>query len=165
MWFPTGTGIPELAAVVLKELLTRYFTKHLEVHRSVDAFNFVSQQSDEVRARLNQTEEELKRLKDKAGVSSIVESTANLNAELLKTRDALRAAATEHAEQQALLQEMGKPRPGQDLQTAQASAANSEIVQQYLSIVTRLASLRADRFGARFQIRSKDRTAFGSRRA
>jgi uncharacterized protein involved in exopolysaccharide biosynthesis/Mrp family chromosome partitioning ATPase len=133
---------PELSAVVLKELLTRYFTKHLEVHRSADAFNFVSQQSDEVRARLSQTEEELKRLKDKAGVASIAESTANLNAELLKTRDALRAAATEHAEQQALIREMEKPRPGQDLQNAQASAANREIVQQYLSIVTRLASLR-----------------------
>ena len=40
---------PELATLVLKDLLTRYFTKHLEVHRSADAFNFVSQQSDEVR--------------------------------------------------------------------------------------------------------------------
>ena len=51
---------PELATLVLKELVNRYFTKHLEVHRSADAFNFVSQQSDEVRARLSQTEEELK---------------------------------------------------------------------------------------------------------
>ena len=58
---------PELATLVLKELLTRYFAKHLEVHRSADAFNFVSQQSDEVRARLNQTEEELNRLKKQSG--------------------------------------------------------------------------------------------------
>ena len=47
---------PELATLVLKELISRYFTKHLDVHRSADAFNFVAQQSDEVRARLNQTE-------------------------------------------------------------------------------------------------------------
>jgi Mrp family chromosome partitioning ATPase len=117
---------------------------HLEVHRSADAFNFVSQQTDEVRARLNQTEEELKRAKEKAGVTSVQDSTANLNAELLKIRDALMVAATEHAEQQALLLELERPRPGQDknLQNARTSAANSEIVQQYLSLIARLASLR-----------------------
>ena len=51
---------------MLRELISVYFTKHLEVHRSADAFNFVAQQSDEVRARLNQTEEELKQLKGDA---------------------------------------------------------------------------------------------------
>ena len=30
---------PELAARVLQELVTRYFTKHLEVHRSAGAFD------------------------------------------------------------------------------------------------------------------------------
>jgi uncharacterized protein involved in exopolysaccharide biosynthesis len=135
---------PKLATLVLKELLTLYFAKHLEIHRSADAFNFVSQQSDELRARLNLTEEELKRVKEKAGVTSLPESTANLNAELLKTRAALRAADTEHAEQQALLRELEKPLPGQDekLQNAQTSAANSEVLQQYLSVIARLASLR-----------------------
>ena len=56
---------PELATLVLKELISRYFTKHLDVHRSADAFNFVAQQSDEVRARLNQTEQELNSLRVK----------------------------------------------------------------------------------------------------
>jgi uncharacterized protein involved in exopolysaccharide biosynthesis/Mrp family chromosome partitioning ATPase len=135
---------PELATLVLKELVARYFTMHLEVHRSADAFNLVSQQSDEVRARLNQTEEELKRVKEQAGVTSVQDSTANLNAELLKIRDALMVAATEHAEQQALLLELERPRPGQDknLQNAQTAAADTEIVQQYLSVIARLASLR-----------------------
>ena len=47
---------PELATLVLQELLSRYFVKHLEVHRSAGAFDFVAQQTDQVRARLNQTE-------------------------------------------------------------------------------------------------------------
>ena len=135
---------PELATRVLKELLTLYFAKHLEIHRSADAFNYVSQQSDEVRARLRQTEEDLKRLKEKAGVTSLLNSSANLDAELLKIRDALRATATEHAEQQALLRELEIPPPGQEkkLQNARTAAANSEIVQQYLSLIARLADLR-----------------------
>src|SRR5262249_29030049 len=35
---------PELATLVLQELLSRYFVKHLEVHRSAGAFDFVTQQ-------------------------------------------------------------------------------------------------------------------------
>src|SRR6266576_3973049 len=55
---------PEVATAGLNELVSRYFTKHLEVHRSAGAFDFVSQQSDQIRARLNQTEDALKALKD-----------------------------------------------------------------------------------------------------
>ena len=51
---------PEMATLVLQELLSRYFVKHLEVHRSAGAFDFVTQQTDQVRARLNQTEDALK---------------------------------------------------------------------------------------------------------
>src|SRR5262249_46684440 len=47
---------PEMATLVLQELLSRYFVKHLEVHRSAGAFDFVTQQTDQVRTRLNQTE-------------------------------------------------------------------------------------------------------------
>src|SRR5882724_5679846 len=45
---------PDVATLVLNELVNRYFTKHLEVHRSAGAFDFVSQQTDQVRSRLNQ---------------------------------------------------------------------------------------------------------------
>ena len=62
---------PEVATLVLNELVNRYFTKHLEVHRSAGAFDFVSQQTDQVRSRLNQTEDALKALKAKAEVSLI----------------------------------------------------------------------------------------------
>src|SRR5947199_9902718 len=50
---------PEMATLVLQELLSRYFVKHLEVHRSAGAFDFVAQQTDQVRTRLNQTEDAL----------------------------------------------------------------------------------------------------------
>ena len=62
---------PELATLVLNELLSRYFIKHLEVHRSAGAFDFVSQQTDQVRSRLDQTEDALKALKAKVGIVSL----------------------------------------------------------------------------------------------
>ena len=83
-------------------------------------------------------------MKEKAGVASLRESTANLNAELLKTRDALRAAETEHAEQQALLRELEKPRPGQDknLRNAQLPLQTVKSFSSIMSVIARLANLR-----------------------
>jgi uncharacterized protein involved in exopolysaccharide biosynthesis len=80
---------PQLATLVLNELLNRYFIKHLEVHRSAGAFDFVSQQSDQVRARLNQTEDALKEAKAKVGIVSLADGSAALSAELMKTEEQL----------------------------------------------------------------------------
>ncbi len=96
-------GNPELTTLVLQELLSRYFVKHLEVHRSAGAFDFVAQQTDQVRARLNQTEDALKALREKAGIASLKEGSAALTSELGKTQEALNAAQADLAEQQALV--------------------------------------------------------------
>ncbi|PYK71658.1 MAG: hypothetical protein DME44_07160 [Verrucomicrobia bacterium] len=97
---------PEVTAQVLSELVTRYFTKHLEVHRSAGAFDFVSQQSDQIRARLNQTEDALKALKAKAGVISLADSMASLNTQSSHLEDQLRAAENDLAEQQAKVKQI-----------------------------------------------------------
>ena len=98
---------PQLATLVLNELVNRYFNKHLEVHRSAGAFDFVTQQTDQVRARLNQTEDALKDVKQKAGIVSLTDSNAALSAEVTRTEDQLHAAEAELAEQQARVRQMG----------------------------------------------------------
>src|SRR5262249_20328825 len=82
---------PELAPLVLNELLSRYFVKHLEVHRSAGAFEFVTQQTDQVRSRLDQTEDALKEMKAKVGIVSLADGMTSLSAELSKTQDQLHA--------------------------------------------------------------------------
>src|SRR6266481_647888 len=94
---------PELATLVLQELLSRYFVKHLEVHRSAGAFDFVSQQTDQVRTRLNQTEDALKSLRDKTGIVSLEEGSKALTAEAAKTQEELNAAEAGLAEGKALV--------------------------------------------------------------
>src|SRR5438552_1685331 len=94
---------PQIATLVLQELLSRYFVKHLEVHRSAGAFDFVAQQTDQVRARLNQTEDDLKSLRQKTGIASLKEGSAALTAEAAKTQEQLNAAEADLAEQQALV--------------------------------------------------------------
>jgi len=88
---------PEVATAVLNELVNRYSTKHLEVHSSAGAFDFVSQQSDQIRARLNQTEDALKTLKAKAGVMSLQDSMASISAQSQHLEDQLRAAENDLA--------------------------------------------------------------------
>src|SRR6266498_1387660 len=94
---------PEIATLVLQELLSLYFVKHLEVHRSAGAFDFVAQQTDQVRARLNQTEDALKSLREKTGIASLKEGSAALTSEAAKTQEQLNAAEADLAEQQALV--------------------------------------------------------------
>src|SRR5438094_4203418 len=77
---------PQLATLVLQELLSRYFVKHLEVHRSAGAFDFLSQQTDQVRARLSQTEDALKSLRDKTGIVSLKEGSEALTTGAAKTQ-------------------------------------------------------------------------------
>jgi uncharacterized protein involved in exopolysaccharide biosynthesis/Mrp family chromosome partitioning ATPase len=97
---------PELATLVLQELLSRYFVKHLEVHRSAGAFDFVTQQTDQVRARLNQTEDTLKSLRDKTGMTSLTslkDGSEALKEEAAEIRKQLNTAEAELAEQQAFV--------------------------------------------------------------
>lgn len=93
---------PEMATLVLQELLSLYFVKHLEVHRSAGAFDFVAQQTDQVRARLSQTEDALKALREKTGITSLKEGSMALTSEAAKIQEELNAAQAQLAEQQAL---------------------------------------------------------------
>jgi uncharacterized protein involved in exopolysaccharide biosynthesis/Mrp family chromosome partitioning ATPase len=99
---------PEMATLVLQELLSRYFVKHLEVHRSAGAFDFVTQQTDQVRTRLNQTEDALKSLRDKTGVVSLKDGSTALTAEASKTREEINVAEAELAEAKALVKQKGE---------------------------------------------------------
>src|ERR1700736_2113303 len=97
---------PELTTVVLNELVNRYFNKHLEVHRSAGAFDFVTQQTDQVRARLNQTEDALRDLKEKTGIVSLEASTNTFNAEAERIEEQLHFAEADLAEEQARFRQL-----------------------------------------------------------
>ena len=123
---------PELATVVLNELVNRYFNKHLEVHRSAGAFDFVTQQTDQVRARLNQTEDALRDLKAKAGIVSLEVSTTSLNTEAERVEEQLHFAEADLAEEQARFRQLNSTSggitivPGTDKPAGAAEKSNSD---------------------------------------
>jgi succinoglycan biosynthesis transport protein ExoP len=145
---------PEVATTVLNELVSRYFTKHLEVHRSAGAFDFVSQQSDQIRARLNQTEDALKALKAKAGVMSLKDSMDTLSAQSSHLEDQIRTAENDLAEEQAKVKQIErgdlpdlaetnttKDNP-KDNAPATSAQASTKDIGDYQALVTNLTKLR-----------------------
>ncbi|MDQ3518779.1 MAG: Wzz/FepE/Etk N-terminal domain-containing protein, partial [Gemmatimonadota bacterium] len=116
---------PEVASLVLNELINRYFIKHLEVHRSAGAFDFVSEQSDQVRARLNQTEDALKNLRNKAGLIAIPQTVGALQQEISHMSEALNTAESELAEQRARVNDLVHTSPSATTATGVAAPAVS----------------------------------------
>jgi polysaccharide biosynthesis transport protein len=147
---------PEVATLVLNELVNRYFTKHLEVHRSAGAFDFVSQQTDQIRARLNQTEDALKALKAKAGVMSLADSTSSISTQSAHLDDQLRIAESELAEQVAKVKQiergggpinLNEPEKTNDntkenATTPASPLASNKDIAEYQALGTNLAKLR-----------------------
>jgi uncharacterized protein involved in exopolysaccharide biosynthesis len=135
---------PKLAVEVLQELVTRYFDKHLEIHRSLGAFNFVSKEADRLKAELDQTEEKLRVLKAKAGVNSLAADTAAFATELAKAQDELNSADGELIGQQARIKEIEKLMAGSDNQQSDGAIQSppTEVVGNYQALVSRVAQLR-----------------------
>jgi len=140
-------GKPEVATAVLNELVNRYFTKHLEVHRSAGAFDFVSQQTDQVRGRLGQTEDTLKQLKAKAGILDLKDSISALNGEAAKTAEQLSIAEGDLAEQRAKVKLIegatGLPAPAVEQTVSKSSAGATATPGQPTPSTTPAATVSA----------------------
>jgi polysaccharide biosynthesis transport protein len=138
------SGYRDLPVPVLEELVKRYFDKHLEVHRSIGAFDFVTKEAEELQKQLNQTESELKELKAKTGIVSLTESTASLATELGKAETDLDAAQGELATQRARVQELETSLAVSDTNEPKTKpqSASGDVVQKYQALVSRLTALQ-----------------------
>ncbi|HEX8680084.1 MAG TPA: Wzz/FepE/Etk N-terminal domain-containing protein [Chthoniobacterales bacterium] len=133
---------PDLARLVLDELVNRYFTKHLEVHRSAGAFDFVTQQTDQVRARLNETEDALRALKSKAGIVSFNDSMGALSGSMARIEEQLQNQEEELADQTTLVKALEQaPAAASDPKRAPRPAVSKD-VQNYQAVAGRLERLR-----------------------
>ena len=70
---------PTVSQDFLKRLIEAYLQRHIEIHRAAGAYEFLSQQTDQLRTRLSETEEELRKLKYSEGVVSIEETKKNIS--------------------------------------------------------------------------------------
>jgi len=138
---------PDLVPRVLRVLIERYLRMHLEIHRAVGVVgDFLTQETDQIRSRLAQTEDELRKARSKAGVTSI-EDTKKIHTEQMATiRQQIFATQAELAERSSLLQEhqrrllaagpAGAPVPGVEAPVPPAR------VEDHRDVIARLGRLR-----------------------
>lgn len=92
---------PQRGVEVLSQLIQSYFARHLEIHRSSEAFNQVAVQTDQARNALRTTEDEINRLKSESGVLSIDATIQEFESRRQMVRETLMAAHAALAEQRA----------------------------------------------------------------
>lgn len=141
---------PEMAQVILRTLVQAYLRKHAEVHRAVGVFDeFLTRQTDALRAQLNQTEQELQKLKVAANVTSIEESKRMLAEQASRARQELISAEAELAERKTVLERL-RQMAGRNaavaetnqIETPAEAALDPELERHYRTVLARLETLR-----------------------
>src|ERR1700733_5133839 len=135
---------PKLPMPVVQELVKRYFDKHLAVHRSTGAFEFVRQETATLKKQLVETEAELQKLKDSSGILSITEAKADIAAETGRTQQELDSVVADVAAQKARVNDLEKSLslPATQINETPAQPVSGDILEQYKSLVARLTDLQ-----------------------
>jgi len=106
----------ELVQPVLNQVIETYLRKHAETHRAIGVFDeFLTKQTDKLRASLSTTEDELRKAKAKAGVLSVEDSKKIYTEQISKIQSALLEAEAGLAERQAEIATMAKYLPANAL--------------------------------------------------
>ena len=88
---------PTVAQQFLERLIAGYLEKHLAIHRDAGVYDFLSQQTDQLRLRLTETEDDLKDLRTAKSITSIEESRGTVLARIEQLNQELINAETEFA--------------------------------------------------------------------
>src|SRR5579862_935609 len=133
---------PEVVQPVLRQMIEGYFKKHVEIHQTAGGFDdFLTQQKDQLRARLEQTEAQLRKARQGAGVISLEETRKAYTMEISKIRQEIFNTEADLAERQAALTEINPGSPGAANTTTGASGIPVGQIDEYKSVVGRLALL------------------------
>jgi succinoglycan biosynthesis transport protein ExoP len=136
---------PEIVQPVLREYVDSYLKKHVEIHRAVGIVgDFLTQETDQLRARLAQTEEELRKATNKAGVISLEDSKRANAAQIDRIRQQVFDAQAALAERISVFQDMTKRAPVATAtsESGPPAVVPPEQVNAYQKIATRLEGLR-----------------------
>jgi uncharacterized protein involved in exopolysaccharide biosynthesis/Mrp family chromosome partitioning ATPase len=94
---------PEIAQRALQQLIEFYFKKHVEIHRGLGTMDAVlAQQTDQIRSRLIQTDQEIQDLRNRVGVLSLDDSRKAITEQMGSIRQMILTAEAELAEYQLL---------------------------------------------------------------
>ncbi|MEO6002486.1 MAG: Wzz/FepE/Etk N-terminal domain-containing protein [Opitutus sp.] len=134
---------PEIVQPVLREVIDRYLKMHVEIHRAVGIIgDFLIQETDQLRSRLAQTEEELRKAKSKAGVISLEDTKNSLTGQMAHLQNDIFGAQAELAERSSMFEQLTNQTPASNGgQTEQVKPPQAK-VDEYRNASNRLELLR-----------------------
>ncbi len=140
---------PDLTIVqpVLTAVINAYLKKHVEIHEAVGIVgDFLTQETDQLRSRLVQTEDDLRKARNKAGVISLEDSEKAYTEQIAQIRQELFSAEAELAERSTFLGIAKRPPPTSELATPKPAGPESVIpsgrIDAYRNVCARLDSLQ-----------------------
>jgi len=135
---------PKLVQPALGEIIDAYFTKHFEMHQGMGVSdNFLTNETARLGAELARTDDDLRNLKQAAGVISVGDTEKGYAEQISNIRQDLFSAEAELQERQAMLGDLTKS-SGAKLETTNVdllTGAPSEQLDNYQRICGRLAFL------------------------
>lgn len=95
---------PNVVQPVLREVINCYLKKHVEIHRASGLVDdYLTQETEQLRSRLTQTEEDLRKAKSKVGYASIEDGKKTVIDLSSRLRQEIFTAETELAERSAFI--------------------------------------------------------------
>jgi len=127
---------------VLTAVVDAYLKKHIEVHRGIElAADFLSQETDQLRSRLAQTEDQLRKAQEKAGIISLDDTKKAYTEQAARIRQEIFSAEADLADRSATLQAMTGT--GLSLSAAAGTPAIPEaVLDEYGALRARLVGLQ-----------------------
>jgi len=133
---------PDLARDVLDSLVNEYLRRHVEIHSAGRSYEFLSQQTDQLRARLAETESQLRELKAEAGIVSIADAKTTAAGEISELRHAVQEAQTALAASRAKIEIIQASMPASARPQLPILAAGVQKNAKLLDAYDRLRRLR-----------------------
>lgn len=99
-------GSPKLAQKVLAQLIKLYLEMHIKVHQTKGAYEFFVQQTEELQHKLSQYENDLQRLKDESGFSSLDEQEKLLLGQIAAIEDEIGRTSAEGKSSRAKVRQL-----------------------------------------------------------
>jgi succinoglycan biosynthesis transport protein ExoP len=93
----------QIAQELLERIIRNYQRKHLEVHRAGDAYDELQQRTESLGTRLRQTEEDLRRAKNQAGVINLEQAKEDTAKQMSTLRESIYETEALMAERRVLL--------------------------------------------------------------
>jgi uncharacterized protein involved in exopolysaccharide biosynthesis/Mrp family chromosome partitioning ATPase len=133
---------------ILREVVERYLKLHVETHRATGmSIDTLVQETDQLKSRLAQTETDLRKARQEAGVVSLEAAKQGAMDSINRTKEQMFAAQTELEAQNAILTEINRNNPDKPQLVApkleDTKAPRPELVEEYKGVLMRIANLKS----------------------